>query len=225
MERLHKFIASSGYCSRRRAEQLIQDGQVRVNGHTVTKMGVLVNPHRDHVIVAGHVIKQRGSSVCVLFHKPRAYLVTREDPDDRKTIYDLLPKKFHNLKPVGRLDFDSQGLIILTNDGALANRLMHPRFGGEKIYRVKMQPMPSQRQIKRLERGLVIDGYLTRPVTLKVIQENEKSAWYEWTLKEGRNRQIRKLCEQVGLSAKTIIRIQQGPYRLRGLSVGKWKLA
>lgn len=223
LERLQKIIARSGIWSRREAEDLMRRGKVCVNGKKATLPGTKADSSLSRITVNGKPLWTPRHFDYLLFNKPRKCVVTRSDPEGRKTVYDFLPKKFHHLKPVGRLDYDSQGLLILTNDGALAQKLTHPRFDLEKIYEVKVSPKPGGRQIQRLERGVMIDGLRTRPSVVEVIRENPGSTWLKMTLHEGRNRQIRRMCEKVNLTVKTLVRTEIGPFKLKGLMPGKWK--
>lgn len=222
--RLQKIIAASGSYSRRGAEELICQGKVRVNGQKITELGTKVNPATQDIRVRGEKINVPVCFISLLFHKPRECMVTRDDPEGRKTIYDFLPRQFKHLKPVGRLDYHSEGLLLLTNHGELAHRLAHPRFHLQKTYEVKVQPKPAARQLQRIEEGVWLDGRRTLPTQVKVISENPKSAWLEMILEEGRNRQIRRMCEKVGLTVKTLVRTTMGPFRLKGIQRGKYQL-
>lgn len=224
MERLQKVIAQSGVCSRRTAEQLISQGHVLVNGKKITTLGTKVSPEHDHIVVRGHGLEKSDRKTYVLYHKPRKCLVTKTDPEGRRTVYDLLPKRFHHLKTVGRLDFDTSGILILTNDGTWAHQVTHPRFHVEKVYEVKVMPRAKPRQIDRLTNGILLDGLRTHPADVKIIQENEKTTWLRMILQEGRNRQVRRMCEKVGLQVKTLVRTQFGPFKLRGIARGKWEV-
>ncbi len=224
MERIQKIIARSTGLSRREAEVLIQQGQVFVDGQKITQLGVKADAHSSRIVVKGKLIQKPHQYHYLLFHKPRHCVVTRNDPEGRTTIYDYIPRQFHHLKSVGRLDYDSEGLLLLTNDGELAHKLTHPRFHLKKIYEVKVTPKPVERQLERLRNGLVIDGQRTLPASVAVIVENPKSVWLKMELSEGRNRQIRKMCEKVGLTVKTLVRVAFGPLKITGLAPRQWKL-
>lgn len=223
MERLQKVIARSGEYSRREAETLMQKGRVIVNGKRITVLGTKVDPQVDSISVNGRLLQKEVGLEYLLFHKPRNCLVTRKDPEGRSTIYDHLPKKWAHLKPVGRLDYDSQGLLLLTNDGALAQRLAHPRYHVNKSYEVKVTPQPGPRQIQRLQNGIFLDDRKTLPARVEILRHNDKSAWISMEIREGRNRQIRRMCEKVGLTVKALKRVCIGPLKLGGLPLGKTK--
>ncbi len=224
MERIQKIIARSTGLSRRQAEDLVREGKVFVDGEKITTLGFKADPVVSKITVKGKVLQQAAQLQYLLFHKPKKCVVTRDDPENRKTIYDYLPPKMKSLKPVGRLDYDSEGLLLLTNDGDLAEKLTHPRHHLRKIYQVKVSPKPGPRQIQRLQQGLWLDGRRTLPARVETIEENPKSTWLRITLMEGRNRQIRRMCEAVGLTVKTLVRTSFGPLTLSGLAIGKWKL-
>ncbi len=223
LERLQKFIASQGKYSRRQAEELIAQGKVRVDGKKVTEMGIKVDPIKSVVMIGSRRVSRPVNFQYLILHKPRRCVVTRDDPEGRKTIYDYLPPKFHHLKPVGRLDFDSEGLLLLTNDGELANKMSHPRHHISKIYEFKVQPKPTERQLQRLRNGIRLEGRKTLATDVEVTDENPKTAWIKMTLREGRNRQIRRMCEEVGLAVKTLIRTKMGPFDLTGIAYGKYR--
>ncbi|MBX7148078.1 rRNA pseudouridine synthase [bacterium] len=223
LERLQKVIANRGKHSRRQAEDLIKAGKVIVDGKKVTTMGVKIDSAHAEIVVLGKKLPPLESYIYLFFHKPRECMVTRSDPEGRKTIYDYLPKKYHKLKPVGRLDFESEGLLLLTNDGELSLKLTHPRYEGRKTYHVKVEGRPSEKQLDRLRKGVVIDDSKTQPVPTTIVEENPKSTWLEMVLSEGRNRQIRKMCEKVFLNVKTLVRVKMGPFKLTGIPYGKYK--
>lgn len=225
LDRLQKVIASSGKYSRREAEELIRQGKVFVDGQKTTVLGTKVDPRTAKIKIRGHTLEIRQKFEYLLLHKPRKCVVTRSDPEGRKTIYDYLPKDYHRLKPVGRLDYDSEGLLLLTNDGDLAQHMTHPRFHLPKTYEVKVTFRPLHRQLDRLRKGVLLDdGRKTLPAEVEVILENPRSTWIQIIITEGRNRQIRRMCEEVHLSLKTLVRTAIGPFKLKGIPYGKWKL-
>lgn len=225
-ERIQKVLAQTGQYSRRQVEALIDQRQIKVNGIVVTQKGKKIDPAKDRVQVEGKTIRLKASqeSTAVLLNKPRKVVVTRSDPEDRKTVYDLLPEKYAHLKPVGRLDFNSQGALILTNDGDLIYKLTHPSFECEKIYEVKVSSEPTDKDLMRLRRGVVIDGYRTLPAEVEVIHQRKSSTLLKFKLKEGKNRQIRKMCKAVGLTVKELRRVSIGPVKIKSLRSGRYRL-
>lgn len=224
LDRLQKVIARSGFYSRRSAEALIRKGLVTVDGVKVTALGLKVDPAFSRITVKGRLLYPKGLSQYLLLHKPRKCVVTRIDPEGRKTVYHLLPKELHHLRPVGRLDYHTEGLLLMTNDGDLAQRMTHPRYAIRKVYEVKVKPKPGRRQMERLAKGILLDGRVTLPAEVKLIRENPRSSWIRIALQEGRNRQVRRMCEKVGLNVATLIRTSMGPLQLKGIPYGGWRL-
>lgn len=220
-QRIQKIIADSGLYSRRAVERFIDEGKIKVNGVVVTTKGMKIHPS-DRIQINGKAFQYSPMKrmVAFLLNKPRKVMVTRKDPEGRKTIYDLLPKNFQNLKPVGRLDYNSQGGIILTNSGDLILKLTHPRYHLEKIYEVKLSSRPDDKQLNRLRRGVLIDGVRTLPAQIDVIKNQKSSTLLQFVLQEGKNRQIRKMCKTVGLTVKELKRVAIGPVKLKGLRSG-----
>lgn len=221
--RLQKFIADSGLMSRRAAEREIEAGYVSVNGHVATQ-GTKIDPSADSVTYKGRKIRfEKPSYVYIMMNKPRGYLSSTEDDHGRKCVTDLLDGVNARVYPVGRLDLISEGMLLLTNDGELKNRLTHPSHSVPKVYRVKVGGSVSAEQYATLTSELVIDGYKIRPVKVTVQGEDESGTVLKMTLHEGRNRQIRKMCEQAGLTVKRLSRVSIGNLKLDGLAVGKWR--
>ncbi|MCC7493512.1 MAG: rRNA pseudouridine synthase [Fimbriimonadaceae bacterium] len=216
MERLQKLIAAAGICSRRAAEALIGAGRVQVNGRVVDELGAKAAPD-DQILVDGQEIGRPRRLRYVLLHKPTGYVTTRHDPAGRPTIYDLLFDDDRVLHPVGRLDRDSQGLLLLTNDGELTLRLTHPRYGLEKAYRVGLKPWPTRPFLKRLRQGVELEDGFAKPKLVK--QANPESV--ELVLTEGRNREVRRIMEALGVEVTYLRRIRQGPLTLGALKIGK----
>jgi len=228
MIRLQKFIAHSGVCSRRKAEGLILAGRVQVNGKTITKLGTKIDPEKDEVRVDGTPLKPPGRMVYIAFYKPRGLLSTAHDPYGRPTILDPIQKEMDDagiprIYHVGRLDKDSEGLLILTNDGALTHGLLHPSKKVEKTYVVTVLGVPSPKAIKRLEDGIEIHGKRTLPCRIKRIGHSGNDAVLEVKLKEGRKRQIRHMFKAIGHPVKRLVRTSIGPVRLGGLTPGRWR--
>jgi len=220
--RLQKFLAQCGISSRRKAEEYIREGKVRVNGQVVTQMGVKVSPG-DRVEVDGKPVKMEKNKVYILLHKPKGYVTTASDPEGRKTVLDLVQDVKERVYPVGRLDYDSSGLLLLTNDGDFANLLMHPKNEILKVYIVTVRGKPSEQAIEKLRNGILIDGYTTAPAFVKVLNYYENKTKLEITIHEGRNRQIRKMCERIGHPVVRLKRVAYGSLELGRLKPGEWR--
>ena len=223
-ERLQKILAQAGYGSRRACEDFISAGRVRVNGQ-LAWLGQKADPAVDKITVDGKPIAAAAALTYIALYKPRNVLSTveKERGDDRKTVRDLIEDSGH-LYPVGRLDFESEGLILMTNDGDLANRLTHPRYGHEKEYRVLLARRPDREQIEAWGRGVVLeDGYKTQPVDIHYETSQGKGAWVRVIMGEGRKRQIRETCKQLGLPIVRILRIRIGSLRLGNLKPRQWR--
>ncbi len=221
-ERLQKVMAKAGIASRRRCEELITAGRVRVNGVIVRELGTKVNPARDKIVVNGQEIAQPTRFTYVMLYKPRGIISDEGEPTGKPTALGLvdLPER---LFPVGRLDLNSEGLLLLTNDGVLAHHLTHPRFGHTKEYRVLVQGRPGHRAIAQLCRGVNIGGKMTRQAKVWVERVEKGNTWLRFVLREGRKRQIRHMVAHVGHPALRIIRIRLGPLTLGNLPAGTWR--
>ena len=224
--RLNKALASSGVCSRRRADELISSGAVRVNGMAVDVMGLRVDPAKDTVTVNGKPVALQKEDASTrhhyfLLHKPIHVVSTAKDPQGRPTVLDLLPEELrHNLRlyPVGRLDYFSEGLLLLTDDGELTNRLTHPRYHLPKVYEVKLRQLPPEAVLNAMRRGMTLrEGEHLAPVEVKV----HSAQTLLLTLHQGINRQIRRMCRDLGLTILTLRRVQFGPLELGDLPKGK----
>lgn len=221
--RLQKYIADSGLMSRRAAEKEIEMGNVSVNGH-VASLGTKVDPKNDNITYKGKKIRyEKTEYVYIMMNKPRGYLSSTSDDRDRKCVIDLLAGVKTRVYPVGRLDLVSEGMLLLTNDGELKNRLTHPSHSIAKVYRVKVGGKVSDEQYEILTSELIIDDYKIKPVDVVVQETDETGTVLKMTLHEGRNRQIRKMCEQAGLTVKRLSRVSIGNLKLDGLPVGKWR--
>ena len=222
-ERLQKLIAQAGIASRRAAEELIKAGDVSVNGEIVTELGTKADPGKDHIKVRGKLINtklQTQQNVYLLVNKPKGVLSSVSDPEGRKLVTDLV-KGFGRLHPVGRLDFNTEGLIILTNDGEFTNKVAASKTI-PKIYQVKTKGIPTDVAIRKLARGVRLeDGFKTAPAEIKTLKPTDKNGWYEVTLYEGHNQQIRKMFDSVGHSVVKLKRIAIGPITDAGLAPGK----
>ena len=220
--RLQKFLAESGVASRRKSEELIESGKVKVNGH-VASIGDKVNPKKDTVTVNGKkIIKQKDNTYIVL-HKPRGFITTMSDEMDRKCVAELIKDVKVRVFPVGRLDRDSEGMLIFTNDGEFANALTHPTKHVPKTYRVTVRPSISEEQLTALTEGIIIDDRKTAPAEVHVVTKEETRVVLEIILYEGRNRQIRKMCEEVGLEVARLKRTAIGSIKLGMLKQGAWR--
>ena len=221
--RLQKFIADAGIMSRRAAEEEIRLGKISVNGHPAT-IGMSVDPKADIVVYRGKRIEYaRREHTYIVINKPRGYLSSTSDDRGRKCVTDLLVGVNARVYPVGRLDLISEGILILTDDGELKNRLTHPKHNIPKVYRVKVAEEVSEEKYMILTSPLVIDGYKIRPVEVSIGEHDESGTILRMTLYEGRNRQIRKMCEAAGLTVKRLSRLSIGSIKLDGLPVGKWR--
>ncbi len=221
--RLQKFIADAGLMSRRAAEAEIEAGKVSVNGHVAT-VGTKIDPRADIVTYRGRQIKhEKRKHTYIMLNKPRGYLSTTSDDRGRKCVLDLLDGVEARVYPVGRLDMISEGLILLTDDGVLKNRLTHPSHSIGKVYRVKVAEEVSEGQLEILTSPLTIDGYTIQPVDVLITSKDEGGTVLKMTLFEGRNRQIRKMCEAAGLTVKRLSRVSIGNIKLDGLPMGKWR--
>ena len=217
-ERLHKYLASCGIASRRKCEQLILDARVVVNGNLVLELGTKVGPE-DRVEVDG-VVVQAQRHMYVLMNKPKGYTTTMNDPHAKRTVIEILPALDEVVKPVGRLDADTTGALLFTNDGDLALRLTHPRYGVEKEYVVKVDGAVEQKSVDKLRKGVWIPGGKTKPATVEVLSSNTLRI----TIHEGRNRQIREMCYAVGHEVKDLKRTKFGPLSLFKLPEGACRM-
>lgn len=221
-ERLQKLMAKAGLGSRRDCEQIISAGRVFVNGKAAI-LGSKADPEVDHITVDGTPLKKPETLAYVALNKPRGILSTTDTPDTRQTVRDLIPLR-GTLYPVGRLDVESEGLILLTNDGDLANKLTHPRYGHEKEYRVLVAKIPDDIQLEAWRHGVVLeDGYRTAPASVEIDTIAGKGAWMRVVLREGRKRQIREMGFRTGLPVVRIIRVRIGSLQLGGLKPGEWR--
>jgi 23S rRNA pseudouridine2605 synthase len=221
-ERLQKLLAQAGYGSRRACEVFITEGRVRVNGK-VAVLGQKADLAVDRITMDGRALTKREALVYIALYKPRNVLSAAEGPDDRRTVRDLIPIEGH-LYPVGRLDFDSEGLILMTNDGELTNKLTHPRYGHEKEYRVLVARRPDEKQLGAWRRGVVMtDGDKTAPAEVNFLSTSGKGAWIRVIMGEGKKRQIREVGKLLGLPVVKIIRLRIGTLKLGSLKPRQWR--
>lgn len=221
-ERVQKIIAASGLMSRRAAEERIAQGRVTVNGRTA-EPGDRADPERDEIRVDGKPLPGPGARRYVMLHKPRGYVTTLSDEQGRRCVTELLRDIPERVYPVGRLDMDSEGLLLLTNDGDFANRLMHPSHEVEKCYRTRVQGEDAIMRAELLRGPMEIDGYTIAPAKVELHEPIPGGAVLDITIHEGRNRQVRKMCEQAGLKVTRLVRIREGALTLGDLPRGKWR--
>lgn len=223
--RIQKVMSDMGLCSRRAAEAIIAEGRVKLNGHPV-KVGDKMDTAKDLLSVDGQniYIPKRQEHLYLMLNKPRGYVTTLNDERGRKTVADLMTDLDTRVYPIGRLDKDSEGLLLMTNDGAFANLLAHPSHGVSKTYRVTVTPHATEMQVVHLTNGVVLDdGTKTQPAVIRVVTDEPSRTVLEITIKEGKNRQIRRMCEAVGLEVSRLRRISEGPVKLGMLKVGTWR--
>lgn len=221
--RLQKYLSRAGVASRRAAERIIREGRVRVNGHAVSDLGVRVDPERDTVEVDGRRIALP-APVWIALHKPPGYVTTRRDPQGRPTVYDLLPPEQHGLFHVGRLDADSEGLLLLTNEGELANRLIHPRYEVDRLYEVEVDAALGPAEERRLLSGVVLEDGPARARTLERVSSPPAGpVRLRVVVREGRKREVRRMFEAVGHPVRRLVRLRFGPIALAGLPAGSWR--
>lgn len=221
-QRLQKILASAGIASRRHSEDLIESGRVAVNGTVVTELGSKADPEVDRITVDGIPLSLSTEKVYLALNKPGGYITSRRDPRRRRTVMDLVPD-FPGLHPVGRLDYDTSGLLILTNDGDFTHALTHPRYGIAKTYQAMIQGRPSEMALNRLREGVVLDDGPTAPAVVHRLGSEGRAALIQITIHEGRNRQIRRMFEAIGFPVIRLQRTAIGPVYLRDIQMGNWR--
>jgi len=225
MERLQKILARAGLASRREAERWIAEGRVMVNGAVISQLGSQADPTRDSIKVDGKRIKPAAARRYFAFHKPPGIVTTMNDPRHRPDLTRFIERlgEKQRLFPVGRLDYNSSGLLLLTDDGELALRLSHPRFGVKKLYRAKLSACPTEEELARLRRGIRLEDGRTAPAQARVLEKLRKNAWVEIELHEGRNRQVRRMFEALGYFVEKLIRVRVGNIALGHLPPGEMR--
>ena len=217
-------MARAGVASRRHSESMIVAGRVKLNGEKVVSLATRVQPDSDVVTVDDRPLKASETRRCYLLNKPAGYLTTLRDPFNRPTVASLIRDIPERVFPVGRLDRDTEGLLLLTNDGSLSYRLMHPRFGFEKEYHVLIKGVPGEGTLRRLREGIEIDGRTTASAGVAVLRRTKHCTWLSIVLHEGRKRQVRRMCDRVGHPVKRLIRVRLGGLADRDLPAGKWRV-
>jgi pseudouridine synthase len=222
--RLNRFLALAGVASRREADRMISERRVSVNGEVIEVLGMTIDEQKDKVEIDGKIVKVPQIPAYLVLNKPPGYLVTAKDPFQRPTVMNLLPPLKNRVFPVGRLDFDSEGLLLFTNDGDLAHRLMHPRFQVEKEYLVRVKPKPEPLTLARLEKGVFLDGKKTAPAQIRMLSKTTKgSAILLVKIHEGRKRELRRMFEALGHRVFALKRLRLGSLQLGKLKKGQWR--
>lgn len=222
MERLQKYMASCGVDSRRKCEDIILNGRVKVNGELIKELGVKVDSQKDIVIVDNKIIKKEENKKYIALNKPTGYISSVKDDKGRKTILDLVNVS-ERIYPIGRLDYDTSGLILLTNDGDFYNKVIHPSREKEKVYLATIKGIPNSSELQDFKKGLVIDGYLTSPSKIKINSINNNNSEVVISIMEGRNRQVRKMCKKINHPVIRLKRISVGHIKLGDLPIGTWR--
>jgi len=221
--RLNKFLSQAGVASRRAADRLIEEGRVKVNGRVVQELGCKIDDQKDRVKIDGKKVEKDERLVYILLNKPAGYLVTLKDPFARPTVLDFLPSLKKRVFPVGRLDSDSEGILLLTNDGELANRLTHPSYNIKKTYLVKIKGEPDLARLIKLEKGIFLDGEKTAPAKVVLLAHNPKKSLLKIEIHEGRKREVRRMCEAMGHKVLELRRIAFAGLTLGKLKSGQWR--
>lgn len=223
LERLQKIISAAGVTSRRASEELILAGRVTINGVVVTELGSKADPSTDTVAVDGKPLTIASKKLYILLYKPVGYMTTLDDPEGRPLVTDLLKEVGERVYPVGRLDYNTEGLLLLTSDGEWANQLMHPRHEVEKEYHVRVRGKVHKSQLDQLAGGVEIEGRKTAPAKVSIIKEGEQNDWFSIAIHEGRNRQVRRMCETVSLAVVRLRRVRYGMLSLGALKPGEFR--
>jgi pseudouridine synthase len=221
--RLNKFLAQAGIASRREVDKMIAEGRIKVNGQVVQVLGYKIDDEKDRVDVDGRRVEKEEGLVYLMLNKPPGYLVTLKDSFKRSTIQQLLPSLRQRIFPVGRLDYDSSGLLLMMNDGELAYRLTHPRFKVPKVYLVKVVGEPDPSDLARLEKGIYLDGKKTAPAKVAQVKSDPKKSLFKIEIFEGRKREVKRMFQAIGHQVLHLQRIGFGGLRLGGLKAGKWR--
>lgn len=221
--RLQKYIASCGIASRRKAEEMIADGRVEVNGKIVMEMGIKVDPKKDKVKVDGKFIRKEKEKVYIMLNKPIGYITSLKDEEGRRIVTDLIEGVDERIFPVGRLDADTTGLLLLTNDGDITYKLTHPSYEIVKKYIAIVEGVPNRMELEKFRNGMMLDGRLTAKASVKIAKRYEDEAILEIEIHEGRNRQVKKMCEMINHPVKKLKRVSLGEIELGGMETGNWR--
>lgn len=222
MERLQKYLAECGIASRRKCEQLILDGKIKVNGTVIKNLGIKIDPDKDIVEYNGRVVAKVQHNIYIMLNKPTGFITTVKDQFGRPSVLDIIKIK-DRIYPVGRLDYNTSGLLLLTNDGDIANKLMHPKHEIDKVYIAKIRGIPDDKDLDRFRNGLLLDNRLTAKAKIEILKKINNDALVKIVIHEGRNRQIRRMCELIGHPVMTLKRIKIGDLELGNLKVGQWR--
>jgi len=223
LERIQKILAKAGIASRREAERMVIEGRVMVNGKMVDTLGFKADPSKDHIKIDGKRLKGFEARVTLLLNKPRGYLSTVKDPEGRPTVMDLLKRRKWRVYPVGRLDFDAEGLLLLTNDGDIAHLLSHPRFSIPRTYWVKVKGVPDEQRLTQLKRGVKLEDGKASVVSSAILRQGEKNSWIQVVVTEGRNRLVKRIFSAIGHPVLKLKRVGFGPIRLGNLPIGQFR--
>jgi pseudouridine synthase len=222
-QRLQKIISGAGIASRRKAEELILQGRVEVNGQVVRTLGAKADPEKDRVKLNGRLLQSGQPKIYLMLNKPKGCVTTLNDPEGRPTVMELLKGVRHRVYPVGRLDYDAEGLLLFTNDGETAEHLMHPRYETPRTYLVKVKGVLEDPAIQKLEAGVALQDGVTAPCRIKKIRKTEENSWIELTMREGRNRQVKRMMEHAGHPVLKLKRILFAGLELSGLETGEYR--
>ncbi len=222
--RLNKFLSQAGICSRREADRWIEEGKVRVNGRVVQELGLKIDEFRDRVVADGRVVKKAEERLAyILLYKPAGYVVTVKDPFGRPTVMELIGRLPYRVYPVGRLDVETEGLLLLTNDGEMSFRLTHPRFEVKKVYRARIEGKPLEEDLDKLRKGVFLEGKRTAPAKISLIRKSSGKSLVRVEIHEGRKREVRKMFEAIGYRTDHLLRLEFGGLTLEGLKPGQWR--
>ncbi|MBQ4347907.1 MAG: rRNA pseudouridine synthase [Firmicutes bacterium] len=222
--RLQKYLAEAGIASRRKSEELILEGRIGVNGKIINELGFKIDEKKDPVTFDGAIVNPAVNKIYIMLHKPEGYVTTMQDQFDRAAVTDLVKGLKERVFPVGRLDYDTSGLLIMTNDGDLTYRLTHPKYSVEKSYLAKLFGTPNEKCIRIFNRGIMLDGKKTRPAKLEILKTEGRFSFAKITIAEGRNRQIRKMCDEIRHPVASLKRISIGKLELGDLPKGKYRI-